>query len=162
MPSKAHIKLSFIVLTFSILHICVIPSYSQSAADAPSSNPSETIQFPAVNVVGPGVHIKYHFTKADKNTVDRNPSAEHFPNRIFRLNEDNKVWYGFYAFEGNPTKDRKFTAYYLNAPRDEKDPVLYIRIDYDNKTHKFKEELITPDGKKVLQEGTFEIVTDKR
>ncbi|YBV96803.1 hypothetical protein M1D80_07750 [Phyllobacteriaceae bacterium JZ32] len=162
MLSKALAKLSLAAIAVSILQIYTTPSYSQSAADTPSPNPSETIQFPAMKVVGPGIHIKYHFTKAEKDTVDRNPSAEHFPNRIFRLNEENKVWYGFYAFEGNPTKDRKFTAYYLNAPRDEKDPVLYIRIDYDNKTHKFKEELITPDGKKVLQEGTFEIVTDKR
>jgi hypothetical protein len=124
-----------------------------------SNKTSKILKFQNISVVLPGLYVKYHFTKKENtSSLDRNPSAEHFSNRIFRLFEDGKIWHGLYAFDGDPVKDRRFTGYYMNFPRDAEDFVLYIEIDYDNKTGKFKEKLILPDGKKVLEEGTFEIV----
>lgn len=123
---------------------------------------SKMIQLPDVEAAGPGLYIRYHFTKKENtSSMDRNPSAEHFKSRVFRLNEDGKIWYGLYAFDGDPQKDVTFKAYYLNLPRDKDDQVLYIQMEYDNRTHQFKEELIMPNGRKVLEEGTFEIVADK-
>lgn len=125
----------------------------------PDAGQVETIRFADVKAAGPGLHIQYHFTKKENtSSLDAHPSAEHFPGRVFRLNEDGKLWYGLYAFEGDPKKDATFRAYYLNHPRDEEDKILYIQMDYDNRTRRFKEVLIMPDGRKVYQEGTFEIV----
>lgn len=127
----------------------------------PAAGQGSTIRFADMKAAGPTLHIEYHFTKKENtSSSDTDASAEHFPGRIFRLYEDGKIWYGLYAFEGNPETDATFKAYYLNHPRDEEDKVLYIQMDYDNKTRQFKEELIMPDGKKVFQEGTFEIIAN--
>lgn len=134
---------------------------SSGIDQAPVSGHTETIRFADLKAAEPGLHIQYHFTKKENaSNLDPHPSAEHFRGGVLRLNEDGKIWYGLYAFEGDPKKDATFRAYYLNHPRDEEDKVLYIQMDYDNRTRRFKEELIMPDGRKVFQEGTFEIVAD--
>ncbi|WEX08448.1 hypothetical protein [Chelativorans sp. AA-79] len=156
------IKTILITSSFAcIISLLPVSAYAQNHSDSTEKNSVEVLQFPSIEVKNPGIYIRYNFTKKENtSSLDTTTSAEHFSNRIFRLFEDNKTWYGLYAFDGNPETDEKFIGYYLNAPRDKNDSVLYIKIHYDNKTHKFKEELIMPDGKKVFEEGTFEIVED--
>ncbi|WP_137387944.1 hypothetical protein [Rhodoligotrophos defluvii] len=160
MYSRSLLKLISAICAATFTQLYPISSHGQSNDGATPPNVSGTIQLPRMTLDGLGLKIYYNFTKKENtSSLDRNTSAEHFNNRIFRLFEDNKIAYGLYAFDGDPERDDRFTGYYLNFPNNSKDKVLYIQIDYDNKTRTFKERIIMPDGKKLLEEGRFEIVT---
>lgn len=127
----------------------------------PAVDHAKTIPIPGAKAEEPRLRIRYHFAeKESSSSLGIAPSAEHFPDKTFRLNENGKTWYGLYEFDGNPEKDTAFRAYYLNHPNDEEDKVLYIQMDYDNRTRRFTQEFVMSDGGKVFQEGTFEIVKD--
>jgi hypothetical protein len=122
---------------------------------------AQTMPIPDAKAAQLHLRIRYHFAKKESSSsLGAAPSAEHFPDKTFRLNESGKTWYGLYEFDGDPEKDATFRAYYLNHPHDAGDKVLYIQTDYDNRTRRFMQEFVMSDGGRVFQEGTFEIVKD--
>ena len=127
----------------------------------PAADHAKTIPIADAKAAEQRLRIRYHFAeKESSSSLGIVPSAEHFPDKAFRLNENGKTWYGLYEFDGDPENDTTFRAYYLNHPNDLEDKVLYIQMDYDNRTRRFMQEFVMSDGGKVFQEGTFEIVKD--
>jgi hypothetical protein len=160
MKSQFSLKVASAACVVSLFQAYSAPSYSQDAADAPSKVLPETFHLPSVEATGPSIFIKFRFP--GKENASRIDIAEHFENRMFRLFENGEVMYGLYAFEGDPLKDEKFTAYYMNFPHGEEFPITFFQFDFDSKARKFKEFMVGPDGKRILLEGTFEIAADKQ
>jgi hypothetical protein len=157
MMPKSIFKLSPIACTAALLSVYALPSFGQNAADAPKTVFPDTIQFPSIEAAGPSTFIKFRFP--GKENAQRIDIVEHLNERVYRLFENGEVLYGLYSFSGNPVKDEKFRAYYMNFPRDAVDPTIF-EFDFDNKDKKFKLRMVMPDGKEIFSSGSFELAAD--
>ena len=133
-----------LLLNFA-LFASVLPSYSFAI------DKSFTLE-----VGKPTYNIVYHYTKkSNLVTPDPNALVLHYDNGLFKDIEPHLTAYGLYSFEGS-MQDKAMHGYYTLIP-EKNNKVVYIKITYFNKSKRFEELIIMPNGQKALEEGYFEV-----
>ncbi len=109
-----------------------------------------------LDVGKPSYNIVYHYTKkSNLVTPDPNALVLHYDNGLFKDIEPHLTAYGLYSFEGS-MQDKVMYGYYTLIP-EKNNKVVYIKITYFNKSKRFQEVIIMPNGQKAQEEGYFEV-----